>query len=387
MRKGRVAVNSFRQKGRDAATGTSSVDPRIPVYLIVGDSGTAKSCLVQRIVDSNTQCEPAAFVAMDRASWQIASRYTEPISAEPMIIRAATGHICIDGGADPVDAIYQLHLRKLGLLKPQLDYETLVLEVAGGVDVGGFVAVVQNDTRLDVTYRIAGILHAVDARENTIPFDERQEHYVGLADIVLVTNAARHRSHDYSATTDKISSVNPFASIRDFGDFKLREIDSGRRSDHFCAVRPNRKERQRPYGTVALRRTGSSSRVIASNLYNARHRNMAPESPPVRGLKMSMPGSVDIMDFMAVVKGLSETLGRDLLRMTAALSVRNVDHAVAIDVIGGTLLHPSFHDCGGAEQSVFCLIARGLDIERTVSSIEDCAVDGVHMKARLEAAI
>jgi len=370
----------------DLDPGRAGVDPRLPIYLVTGEGGASKLALLERFANCDQRETPYAFVITDPSSWSAISAGGERILPTPEMVRISSGKVCCYGGDDPVHAFHQLHLRKLGLLSPSLDYDAVVVDVGAQFETGNFSAVVQNDTRLDVTYRIAGILHAVDAGGQSIRKDASRQRWIGEADTIVLTQTEECDADSLLAITTTVSSLNPLAAIEEIDtlqadSFHPWRIAPGDFNDYGA------ERLARETGMVQVSRPGEPISVTVSNLYGDARSNEPDGQAVGRAMRVHIPGEVDLSAVMRSIETLCISYGPDLLRLSAALNARHADHPVAIDVIGGTLLHPSYHSREPRTDSDISIVARGLDIPAAVREFRQCCWTSPSTAERMGAAL
>lgn len=369
-----------------SAADAADVDPRIPVTLVTGGARAAKAALLDRMAGRGSRGTIYAFSIMDPRLWRSLSKDAETVAGAPGIVRLPSGHICCYAGDDPVAALYQLHLRKLGLLAPQFAYDAVLFEVGHDVETGSFVAVVQNDTRLDLTYRIAQVLHVVDPSAWPFRRDEKQSRWIGEADTIVLGAPESGDAGGLRAARAAVLSLNPLAAIRTMDDVigamaRPASLASQRMSNGDAA------ELARETGMVRLDEPEFCLSALASNFHNDARINAPSDQPPLRSLRLRIGGEVDVAAVLQAIKHLCCDYGRNLLRLSAVLNVRHAEHPVALDVIGGTLLHPSY--CSGQlrEESEICVVVRGLDIAWLLNAAKRFGRRSTDTQARMEAAI
>ena len=118
---------------------------------------------------------------------------------------------------------------------------------------------------------------------------------------------------------------------------------------------------------------GDSVLALASNLYNEAFYNESQNRPASRAVRIIIPGELDLMAVMQAMEELSEMRGPDILRLYAVLNVRHADYPISVEVVGGTLLHPTYHSQESRKDSDICIAARGLDVRKAVKTFQQCS--------------
>lgn len=363
----------------------AAVDPRIPVYLLTGLASNAKSALINYFAQRRRGKLAFALSLMHRCLWRIALAGATDLSRSPDIARLRSGDLCIDAGPDPAHALCQLHLRRLGLLAPSLAYDAIILDVGNSHSAASVAAVMQSDPRLDVTYRIAGIIHAVAVHDGRIKNNPSEVEAIGEADTIVLVHGSNKETGAIGVTTDAVRSLNPLTSVISIDQFDVEDLQSWNLApgnySKYEGLRMCHED-----GLVALSGDNLAVVSVASNVHNDRSSNAA-SSDPLRALRIHMQGDVDMMEIMCAVQELCAVYGRDALRLSAALNVRHADYPVAIEVIGGTLLQPAYHSDKPRTDSDICILGRGLDVPRTLAAFSRCIWGAIPERKECRAAI
>ncbi len=362
----------------------ANVDPRIPLWLFIGPTNKSKSELIKHVTNGiSTFGKTCALVFTRRSCWAEAWRGGTLISDN--LARSASGTICCYGG-DIVNAFYQLHLRKLGLLSPKLDYDTVLIGLDDELNTGSFVTLVQNDERLEVTYCIARVICTINPSHCTLAMDETLSRCIGEADTLILTNREGCKDSDIRAAQSILATVNPLAATfhADTPSFYKRpawKIPLGGFSETAGQTLA--------YETGMVRVKGSSERTICfvGNLYNEAGTNTPEDAHITRAMRVNIPGELDIKNFFQVVDQLTRTLGTALLRLSVLLNISHTDYPISFEIIGGSLMQPAYGSNHRLDHSDICIIAKGLDTQQTLRAFEQCTRMAAVTDACLEAAI
>ncbi len=378
-------MESRRTRIESTPDGRAAVDPRIPVYLLTGPAGSAKTAVVERLLCRRRENMTFVLALMDRPLWRVASASATYLSRSPDIARLRAGDLCVDANLHPAHALCQLHLRRLGLLAPSLAYDAILFDVGDGWHAASVAAAMQSDPRLDVTYRIAGIIHTVDVHDRRIKDDPPRVETIGEADTIVLVHGNNEETSAIRDATGTVRSINPLATVISIEQFDVEDLHPWNLpSGNFS--KDEALQLCREGGLVALSGDNPAIVSVASNVHNDRSSNAAP-CDPLRALRISMQGDVDMMQIMCAVQELCAVYGRDALRLSAAVNVRHADFPVAIDVIGGTLLHPAYHSDKPRIDSDICMVVRGLDVPRILAAFSRCVRDAIPEREEYRAAI
>lgn len=362
-----------------------AVDPRVPMSLILGPDGVGKNALIEKMAqDAQADGENCAMIFTAKADWQRAWRGGALISNN--IAQSTSGTICCFADADIVDAFYRLHLLKLGLLTPKIDYNCVLVALGEGLDTATFVATVQNNDRIDLTYRIAGIVCAMEPHDCSQSMAEKNQQMIAQADTLVLTGTDNCSSEDIAAARRTLTSINPLAAIYVTGTLCLPRtpawripLGSFKQADY-----PQLTQKA---GMVQISTPGEAAVCFAGNLYNVAGWNSPTGMPPVRAMRICIPGELDIAKYMQVVDEMVRTIGKGLFRLSAILDIRHADYPILFEMISGNVIHPAYGLNRHTGSSDICIIGRGLNVQNTFRAFRECAWETAATKTRFEAAI
>lgn len=339
-------------------------DPRIPVYVLTGtDNAAARTLLGALARRAGVVC-----LATQPETWRGLAVRADAVAADVPMARMVGGGLGVDATGGHLGALYQLHLRFLGLLRPRLDYAAVVIEIGSRADCGAVVADFQSDTRLDLAFRIAGVIHARGGASARGCPSAVEEYRIGAADTVVALCCG-----DLAAVRRAVGAINPLAAVASAEGFDPGRSGPWRtRPGRFSAEAARRMCRET--GAVALEGRRPGDVIVGGNLHNPRDTNR-PTGVTTRSLRLALPGQIDLMAFMDAVHRLGQRHGRELLRLFAVLDVPHADRAVAVEVIDGVLLNPAFSNAEVRSGSDIAVIARDLEVRQTAELLGACRRD------------
>ena len=365
----------------------SEVDPRTPICLVIGAGSDERRDPVTHETLRDVYPTEFVFAVADPGEWRrmsAASGGMTEITTDIAVDEA--GRILANVESDPVRALYQLQLRRLGLLESSLEFSGILVDLGGRFETGSFVSVVQSDERLDLTFRIAQIICLVELNECLETPTAAFRRKIAEADTIILNDREVDTEIALSMAKDRIASTNPFAAVYALSKFQPDNSMPWRNApgdfNHGSL-----KEITRETGITRLTASGYSCAAYASNFFNEAFSNAPDSPPPNRALRLRLPGTVDLTRVMRTLGDLLAVYGTDLHRFRAVLNVRNAEHPVAIDVMGGTLLHPAYHASAPRRCSDIYIIAKGLDVHRTLRAFEVCNWQHAATEGELGAAI
>ncbi len=343
------------------------VDPRIPTLLICGVETSGKFRLITRITsDAIADGNACAIIFADEASWAAAWKGGTRISKN--IARSNSGLVCCYAASDMVDAFYQLHLRRLGLLSPKLEYDTILVSIDETLSAGWFVHAAQNNDRIDATYRIAKIVSVLDPISFKWNFEDFQANCVGEADTLILTSSGDLDEKDLTGMRSRLTMFNPLAAIFCSTHPSIRALPAWHIPLGYFSE-DNGRSFSRETGMVRLNGGHTESTCFCGNLYNMAGTNSSDDSFTVRAMRISVPGEIDLSVFMQFLIDLMRSPESQLWRFSALLNVRNADRPISLEIVGGNLIRPSFEFDRQVEKSDICIVASGIDVKQTWRSV------------------
>jgi G3E family GTPase len=362
----------------------ASFDPRIPIHIVTGPAGREKAALVERIAGPVRAQNAYAVVLTASESWTRLAQHGERIA--PDMIRIPNGAVVCFGGSDIRYALYQLHLRKLGLLTPCIEYERVLIDLGTDYHAGDLAALVLNDDRIDASYRLEEIATLVSARTSYQALTTEDQTRIAEADTILICNASPSEPDSTLLAQCAITSLNPLARVARSEAFFPHQAPAWQiplgafREDHAAALASRT-------GMIRFGQERDTLLGFVSNLYNNARSNSPEEMPALRVLRMRIDGGIDLPRFIHVIEDLIQTFGAQVLRLAAMINVPNADFPIVFEVIGGTLLRPVYGTGGQRQGSDICIIARGLDAREAFRAFGRCVRSDPKMGAAMEVAL
>lgn len=360
----------------------ASVDPRIPLYVFTGASNPAKIAAMQNVSDAFRDGDAGALIVTGPESWAAMEVLSKEIIA-PDMIRCPDGQIACFAGADIRYALYQLHLRKVGLLEPRIDYNIVLIDLDVEYHLRELAASVLNDDRIDASYRLARIIAVVPERSCDAQLDHAERARIAAADTVFISGSESTRTEDHQSAEHIAAALNPLASIVYSDRFNLhlgkpwRVPLGGFRKNDVPSITSQT-------GMILLNDDGRPAFCLTSNLYNDARRNHA-DTATLRALRMVIAGQMDLPRFCLVLNDLIHAYGQQLLRLSAIVNAKHSERPMAFDVIGGILVRPAYASNSTMESSDICIAAPGLDAKETFRIFSDCVLPASNAGPPMEA--
>src|SRR6266478_6293332 len=183
---------------------TEGGDGRVPITLLTGFLGAAKTTLVNRLL-SDPASGRVAVIVNEFGEVGIDGALIQRASEDMLELR--NGCICCSARDGLLDALRNLFLRKLGALEPKIEFDRILVETTGIADPTPLARLLYTDLNMNLSYPLDAVVTAVDDR---ILFTKR--------DLVSEDEGRKARA--------VVTALNPIASTMDvsFGEIAASRV-------------------------------------------------------------------------------------------------------------------------------------------------------------------
>ncbi len=183
-------------------------DERLPITLLTGFLGAGKTTMLNRLL-SDPESDRIAVIVNEFGEIGIDGDLIMRRDEEMMEL--SNGCICCESKDDLVGALYSLYKKKLGLEKPQVHFDRIVIETTGLADPIPLAQLFFTDMNLSLTFRMDAIVTMVDLKHvvGQLENSPEAEKQIAISDKLIFNKRDLVSDTEYNHAVDRVRALNP----------------------------------------------------------------------------------------------------------------------------------------------------------------------------------
>lgn len=344
---------------------TKQHDQRVPITLLTGFLGAGKTTLLNGIL-ADPDADKIAIIVNEFGEIAIDGDLITNASEDMMELK--NGCICCASKDDLIESLYKLFMRKMGVLKPKIDFDKIIVETTGIADPTPLAQLFYTDMQLSLTYRLDAIVTIVDCKHAIGQIEGRDEarKQIALADKIVFNKRDLVDDAEFEACRKAIRRLNPAspAEVTSMGELGLRSIVD---LDLFD---PQVK-------ADAIRQwIGSEHRNGHGHDHGHRHHH-AHEDDVVQ-VSYRTDDAMDHDRLIACLWRLTQSYGENLYRVKGLIRLQDEDRPVILQGVQRVFSPMTYADKwpSGQPETRMVLIGKGLIADEIVAELATCVATG-----------
>lgn len=185
----------------------TSQDQRLPITLLTGFLGAGKTTMLNRLLSDPESGRIAVIV---NEFGEIGIDGDLIMRQDEEMMELSNGCICCEGKDDLVGALYSLYKKRLGLEKPQISFDRIVIETTGLADPIPLAQLFFTDMNLSLTFRMDAIVTMVDLKHvlhqlNNSPEAKKQ---IAISDKLIFNKRDLVSESEFNAALAGVRMIN-----------------------------------------------------------------------------------------------------------------------------------------------------------------------------------
>ena len=200
-------------------------DGRIPITLLTGFLGAGKTTMLNRLLSDPDSGQIAVIV---NEFGEIGIDGDLIVRRDEEMMELSNGCICCEGKDDLVGALYSLYKKRLGLEKPKISFDRVVIETTGLADPAPLAQLFFTDMNLCLTFQMDAIVTMVDLGNviTQISHSEEAKKQIAISDKIILNKRDLVTQDMFDNVYEKIRNLNPLCPIEitTYADLKASEL-------------------------------------------------------------------------------------------------------------------------------------------------------------------
>jgi G3E family GTPase len=199
-------------------------DGRIPITLLTGFLGAGKTTMLNRLLSDPDSGQIAVIV---NEFGEIGIDGDLIVRRDEEMMELSNGCICCEGKDDLVGALYSLYKKRLGLEKPKISFDRVIIETTGLADPAPLAQLFFTDMNLCLTFQMDAIVTMVDLGNviTQISHSEEAKKQIAISDKIILNKRDLVTQDEFDNVYAKIRSLNPLCPIEITTNANLKACD------------------------------------------------------------------------------------------------------------------------------------------------------------------
>jgi G3E family GTPase len=184
------------------------MDQRIPITVLSGFLGAGKTTCLNRIL---TDPDAGKIAVIVNEFGEIGIDGDLISSATEDMLELNNGCICCASKDDLITTLYELFMRRVGVLEPKIEFDKVLIETTGIADPTPLAQIFYTDMQLNLSYRLDAIVTIVDLKHvaQQLQFSSEARKQLAMADKIIFNKRDLVDDAAYEISVAAVRRLNP----------------------------------------------------------------------------------------------------------------------------------------------------------------------------------
>ncbi|NBT34737.1 MAG: GTP-binding protein [Betaproteobacteria bacterium] len=200
-------------------------DQRLPITLLTGFLGAGKTTMLNRLLSDPESGRIAVIV---NEFGEIGIDGDLIMRRDEEMMELSNGCICCESKDDLIGALYSLYKRRLGLEKPQVSFDRIVIESTGLADPVPLAQMFFTDMNLSLTFRMDAIVTMVDLKHVATQLQQspEAEKQIAISDKIILNKRDLVSEEENREAVTCVRALNPSCpvAVTSYADIRPRDL-------------------------------------------------------------------------------------------------------------------------------------------------------------------